>query len=69
MGAAMNRTVELAVERMWTAVERLSRTDDGQDLLEYALVVALIAVASVIAVGSLGTTVTNTLWRAIDLNF
>lgn len=33
------------------------RHDEGQDLLEYALLVALIALVCVIAVGSAGTSV------------
>jgi len=33
------------------------RNDEGQDLLEYALLVALIAIVCVIAVGTTGTSV------------
>ena len=33
------------------------RDEDGQDLLEYALLVALIALVSVVAVGAAGTSV------------
>jgi len=34
-----------------------SRNDEGQDLLEYALLIALIAIVAVVAVTSAGTAV------------
>ena len=34
---------------------RFVREDEGQDLVEYAMLVALIAIACVIGVGALGT--------------
>ncbi|MBK5297625.1 MAG: Flp family type IVb pilin [Vicinamibacteria bacterium] len=37
----------------------LKRNDDGQDLLEYALLVALIAIVAVGAVTAAGTQVSN----------
>ena len=39
--------------------------DDGQDLLEYALLVALIVLVSVGAVTSVGSTITTVFWDAI----
>ncbi len=38
----------------------LVRRDDGQDLLEYALLIALIAIVCVGAITRAGTTVRNT---------
>ena len=38
---------------MWTLVRRFIREDDGQDLVEYALMVALVALASAAALGGL----------------
>ena len=38
---------------MWTLVQRVIREDGGQDLVEYALLVALVAVVSAVALGSL----------------
>jgi Flp pilus assembly pilin Flp len=35
----------------------LSKSDEGQDLLEYALLVALIAIVSILAVTAAGTKV------------
>ncbi len=39
--------------------------DDGQDLLEYGLLVALIAIVALGAVTALGTTITTVFWNAI----
>ena len=51
--------------RMLVALSRLVRSDDGQDLVEYALLVVLVAVAAVFAVGSLGTTINSVFWQTI----
>ena len=47
---------------------RLLRRDDGQDLIEYGLLVALIAVVAMGAVGTVGSTIYNVFWRAIAQN-
>jgi Flp pilus assembly pilin Flp len=49
--------------RLWC---RFGRPDSGQDLLEYALLVALIALAATTAVTSVGTSIQTVLWDAID---
>jgi len=36
---------------------RILREDDGQDLIEYALVTALISVISIVAIGAVGAAV------------
>jgi pilus assembly protein Flp/PilA len=38
-------------------IRRFVREDDGQDLVEYALLLALIALAAVTAMGLLGTAI------------
>ena len=43
----------------------LRRRDEGQDLLEYALLVALIALGAAGAVTTLGQTVSTVFWDAI----
>jgi Flp pilus assembly pilin Flp len=53
------------VRRLHEAVVHLVRTEDGQDLLEYGMVVVLIAVAAVIAVDRVGSTINAVLWQAI----
>ena len=45
------------MDRLVMFVNRLVRTDEGQDLLEYAMLVALIALACVVAVTAAGTKV------------
>ena len=56
------------MHRVRVAVERLARDDQGQDLIEYGLLVVLIAVAAVLAVGMVGTTLNTRLWVPIVQN-
>ena len=51
------------------AGSRFRRSEDGQDLLEYGLLMALIAIFAMGAVGVLGTTITNVFWSAIAGSF
>jgi Flp pilus assembly pilin Flp len=53
------------MKRITTAVKRLARSDEGQDLLEYGLLAALIAVAAVAGVRVVGDTIFNTFWSGI----
>jgi Flp pilus assembly pilin Flp len=46
-------------------LQQLLRLDDGQDLLEYAMLAALIAVAAVGAVTLLGDHINRVFWQAI----
>ncbi len=46
-------------------LRRILQQDRGQDLLEYALLVALIALVAYGAVSSVGATITNVFWKAI----
>jgi Flp pilus assembly pilin Flp len=48
-----------------TLIANLARKDEGQDLLEYAMLMALIAVGAVVAVTQLGQTITNIFWTPI----
>ena len=48
-----------------TLILNFARKDEGQDLLEYALLMALVAVGAVLTVTKLGQTVTNILWAPI----
>jgi Flp pilus assembly pilin Flp len=50
---------------MQIAGGRLRRSEDGQDLLEYGVLVALIALIALGAVTTLGNTITNVFWNAI----
>jgi Flp pilus assembly pilin Flp len=50
---------------VFTVILKLARTDEGQDLLEYALLMALIAVGAVLTVTQLGQTITTIFWTPI----
>ena len=47
------------MHRVLIAVERLVRDDRAQDLLEYALLVVLIAVGAMVAVGAVGNAISQ----------
>lgn len=53
------------MQRLLIAIDRLVHSEDGQDLLEYGMLVTLIAVAAVVAVERVGTTVNTVLWQLI----
>ena len=50
--------------KLITAIDRLLR-DDGQDLLEYALLMGLIAIVAIVGVTSVGTTIQTVFWSGI----
>ena len=43
--------------KLFTLLRKLRKNDSGQDLLEYALLVALIAIVCIIAITTTGTNV------------
>jgi Flp pilus assembly pilin Flp len=51
--------------RMFTAVGRMLARDKGQDLLEYTLLAALIAVFAIVGVSALGDTIYTVFWKNI----
>ena len=53
------------MERLMTALARLRRACDGQDLLEYGLLAALIAVVAIVGISTLGQTIYDVFWRDI----
>jgi Flp pilus assembly pilin Flp len=53
------------MRRMLAIVLDLARHEAAQDLLEYAMLVALIALVAVGAVTSVGNIINNTFWQAI----
>lgn len=57
----------IALKRI--ASVHLHRSEDGQDLLEYGLLVALIALFALGAVSTVGQTVHDVFWQAIASNF
>ncbi len=51
--------------RVLALIANLAADDQGQDLLEYAMLMALIAVVAVLTVTQLGQTITSILWAPI----
>ena len=51
--------------RFMTAVVRGLRQQDGQDLIEYAMLCALIAIVAVGAIQTVGNTINTVLWQVI----
>jgi Flp pilus assembly pilin Flp len=48
-----------------TAIGRLVSGETGQDLIEYGLLAALIAIVAMVSVGALGDTIYNVFWKQI----
>ena len=46
-------------------MKRLVRLDEGQDLIEYALLTALIAIVAIAGVSSVGNAVATSFWSVI----
>jgi Flp pilus assembly pilin Flp len=53
------------VERVKTAIKRLWRGTDAQDLLEYGLLACLIAVVVMAGVRAVGSTIFDVFWSSI----
>jgi len=53
------------MEYLVMTLRRLMRSDEGQDLLEYALLVALIAVVAAGSVAAVGNTLFSVFWQSI----
>ena len=51
------------------ANEKFPTSEEGQDLLEYGLLAALIAIVAIGAVGTWGQTIYNVFWQGIAQNF
>jgi Flp pilus assembly pilin Flp len=51
------------------ANRRFPWTEEGQDLLEYGLLAALIAIVALGAVSTLGQTIYDVFWKSIAANF
>ena len=56
------------MHHIFAFVGPVMRRDDGQDLLEYGLLAALVALTALAAVSSVGTTMNNVLWQMIAQN-
>ncbi len=59
----------VAVAILKTIDLRFRRPEEGQDLLEYGLLMAMIAIIAMGAVATLGQTISSVFWTAIANNF
>jgi Flp pilus assembly pilin Flp len=57
------------MQQVLAVVGRLVRQDEGQDLLEYGLLVVLIAIVALGAVMTVGNTINQIFWNNIAQNF
>ena len=57
------------MDRVLVLFARYVRREDGQDLLEYGLLAALIAIVALAAVVQLGNTINTVFWQSIAQNF
>lgn len=48
-----------------TVIRQLLARDEAQDLIEYAMLVALIAIVAMVGVTTLGNTISNVFWTQI----
>ena len=55
--------------RAFAAATAFVHRDEGQDILEYALLASLIAIAGMLAVGSVGETLNDLWWMPIAGTF
>jgi pilus assembly protein Flp/PilA len=57
------------MQQQMIAIRRLFREDNGQDLLEYGVLAALIAILAIGAVTALGATINTVFWNNIAQTF
>ena len=48
-----------------TAIRRLASSEQGQDLIEYGLLAALIAIVAIVGVTTVGNTIYTVFWSGI----
>ena len=65
----MQSPVAVAALKSFTAARRFRRNEDGQDLLEYGLLAALIAIIALGAVSSVGNVIHTVFWTTIASSF
>jgi Flp pilus assembly pilin Flp len=51
--------------RILALVNRMSNSDEGQDLMEYALIAALIATGAILMITTVGSEINSLLWVPI----
>jgi pilus assembly protein Flp/PilA len=59
----------VAIAVLLRGIDKVRRSEDGQDLLEYGLLAALIAMIAIGAVTTVGNTIQTVFWQVIAVNF
>jgi len=62
---SMQSPVAVAALKSLAGTRRFRRSEEGQDLLEYGLLAALIAIIALGAVSAVGNTISTVFWNAI----
>ena len=65
----MQSPVAVAAFKKLASTTTFRRSEEGQDLLEYGLLAALIAIIALGAVQSVGSTINRVFWTTIASNF
>jgi Flp pilus assembly pilin Flp len=65
----MQSPVAVAALKSFAETRAFRRSEDGQDLLEYGMLVALIALIALGAVSSVGNVINTVFWTAIASSF
>ena len=65
----MQSPVAVAALKSFAETSAFRRNEDGQDLLEYGLLAALIAIIALGAVSSVGTVINTVFWTTIASSF
>ena len=65
----MQSPVAVAALKSLAGTSRFRRSEDGQDLLEYGLLAALIAIIALGAVMQVGNVISQVFWTTIASNF
>jgi Flp pilus assembly pilin Flp len=57
------------MDRVIVGIKGLVKGTDGQDLVEYGLLVALIVIVAIAATASVGSTINTIFWQPIAQSF
>ena len=65
----MQSPVAVAAFKSFAGTRTFRRSEDGQDLLEYGLLAALIAIIALGAVSTVGSVINTVFWTSIASSF
>jgi Flp pilus assembly pilin Flp len=56
------------MKRAYAAIAQFARAEQGQDLMEYAMLITLVAVGAIVVVTTVGSTINTVFWQFIATN-